>query len=74
MWRITAKLLWAFEFSEPIDPSTGKKIPLDPLVYNPGILQAPLPYKVGIKVRSQQHIETIRAEHKQALDFLKQYN
>ncbi|OIW32566.1 cytochrome P450 [Coniochaeta ligniaria NRRL 30616] len=73
MWRIAAKLLWAFEFSEPVDPTTGKVQHLDPDAYNPGILQAPLPYKVQIKVRSQAHADTIKREHEAALEFMKQY-
>ena len=71
MWRIAAKLLWAYEFAEPVDPATGETISLDVNRYNPGILQAPLPFKVQIKVRSEQHAETIRRELKGALDFLK---
>ncbi|KAK5189962.1 hypothetical protein LTR47_005961 [Exophiala xenobiotica] len=74
MWRIAAKLLWAFEFSEYIDPETGVKTTLDPDAYNPGILQAPLPFKVAIKPRSQKHIERINQEMSDALDFLKQYS
>jgi hypothetical protein len=74
MWRIAAKLLWAFEFSEYVDPKTGIKTPLDPDAYNPGILQAPLPFKVAIKPRSQKHIERINQEMSDALDFLKQYS
>lgn len=74
MWRIASKLLWAFEFSEPVDPVTGKVMHLDPEAYNPGILQAPLPFKVGIKVRSEKHRETIRREHREALAFMKQYD
>ncbi|KAF2501617.1 cytochrome P450 [Lophium mytilinum] len=74
MWRIAAKLLWAFEFSEPVDPVTRKVSHLDPDAYNPGILQAPLPFKVGIKVRSEKHVEIIRKEQDEALDFLKQYD
>ncbi|KAF2815541.1 putative cytochrome P450 oxidoreductase [Mytilinidion resinicola] len=74
MWRIAAKLLWAFEFSEPVDPITRKVSHLDPEAYNPGILQAPLPFKVDIKVRSEKHVEIIRKEQNEALDFLKQYD
>lgn len=70
MWRIAAKLLWAYEFAEPIDPATGKVMPLDPDRYNPGILQAPLPFKVRITPRSEQHVATIRRELAGALDFL----
>ena len=74
MWRIASKLLWAFEFSEPVDPATGKVMPLDPNDYNPGILQAPLPFKVQIKVRSKAHEATILREHAEAHSFLKQYD
>lgn len=74
MWRIAAKILWAFEFSEPTDPLTGKVSPLDANAYNPGILQAPLPFKVNIKPRSQAHIATIKEERDAALDLLKQFD
>lgn len=74
MWRIAAKLLWAFEFAEPIDPKTGRVIPLDPNAYNPGILQAPLPFNVRITPRSQAHIEIIKKEKDSALAFLKQFD
>jgi hypothetical protein len=70
MWRIASKLLWAFEISEPTDPVTGKTISLDPDAYNPGILQAPLPYKVQIRPRSPKHVAAIRKEIHSALKFL----
>jgi len=74
MWRIAAKLLWAFEFSEYVDPKTGVVSSLDPQAYNPGILQAPLPFKITIKPRSEQHVARIKQEMEDALDFLKQYD
>lgn len=73
MWRIAAKLLWAYEFSEPVDPTTGDVIPIDVNAYNPGILQAPLPFNVHIKARSEQHAATIKKELGGALEFLKQW-
>ncbi|KAL4810336.1 cytochrome P450 [Aspergillus unguis] len=73
MWRIAAKLLWAFEFQEPLDPVTKEIRPLDPYAYNPGILQAPLPFEVRIKPRSQAHIETIKREAAGAVDLLSQF-
>lgn len=73
MWRIAAKLLWAFEFAEASDPKTGKVIPLDPNAYNPGILMAPLPFKVKITPRSQAHINTIRSDRASAQVVLSQY-
>lgn len=62
MWRIAAKLLWAFEFHPYVDSRTGQTYKLDPDAYNPGILQAPLPFKIGIKPRSTAHIVRIRQE------------
>ncbi|KAK5451326.1 hypothetical protein LTS15_008090 [Exophiala xenobiotica] len=71
MWRVTAKLLWAFEFAEPLDPKTGKVISLDPDAYNRGILQAPLPYDVRVTPRSPRHVQTIEREIAAAKEFLK---
>ncbi|KAI8310601.1 Cytochrome P450 monooxygenase yanC [Colletotrichum sp. SAR11_240] len=73
MWRIAAKLLWAFDFAEPLDPETGKVTPLDANAYNPGILQAPLEFKARITPRSEAHAATIRREHTDAEGFLAQY-
>ncbi|RSL73400.1 hypothetical protein CEP53_000723 [Fusarium sp. AF-6] len=73
MWRIASKLLWAFEFAEPRDPKTGEVMHLDPEAYNPGILQAPLPFKVSIKPRSEARVATILREHEGSLEFLSQY-
>ncbi|KAI8170506.1 Cytochrome P450 monooxygenase yanC [Colletotrichum sp. SAR 10_70] len=73
MWRIAAKLLWAFDFAEPLDPETGKVMPLDANAYNPGILQAPLEFKARITPRSEAHVATIRREHTEAEGFLAQY-
>lgn len=70
MWRTAAKLLWGFEFEEPLDSKTGKTIPLDINSYNRGILQAPLPYDVRVIPRSPAHIEAIRREINNAKSFL----
>jgi len=74
IWRIASKLLWAFEFAEPVDPVTSETIKLDPEAYNPGILQAPLPFKVQIKPRSQKHVALIKQEKQQAIEFLQRYS
>jgi hypothetical protein len=74
MWRITAKLLWAFEFSEPIDPVTGKVQPIDPSAYTSANLVCPLPFKVNIKPRSDAHVTVIRRELDSAAEFLSQYD
>ena len=73
-WRIVAKLLWAFEFSEPTDPKTGKTIPLDTEAYHIGLLHSPLPFNVNIKPRSEMHIEVIRREAKAALQSLAKWD
>lgn len=74
MWRVAAKLLWAFEFSEPVDPVTGSVIPLDVNAYNDGLLKMPLPYKVDVRPRSQVHVDTLKKELHDALVFLERYN
>lgn len=73
MWRITAKLLWAFEFSEPTDPVTGKTVPLDENAYTSSNLVCPLPYRVTVKPRSDAHLTVIRQDLDAALDFLKPF-
>jgi hypothetical protein len=70
MWRIAAKLLWAFEFEEPIDPKTGKAISIDENAYNRGILQAPLPFDVRVTPRSAGHVAAIKNEIVAAKAFL----
>ncbi|TVY53947.1 Cytochrome P450 monooxygenase patI [Lachnellula cervina] len=70
MWRIASKLLWAFDIAEPLDPLTGKVVQLDTNAYNPGITQAPLPFKVRITPRSKAHAAAISKELNGALDFL----
>jgi len=74
MWRIASKLLWAFEFSEPVDPATGQMIPLDENAYTDGILKMPLPFKVQVKPRSPEHVATIKRERAAALAFLEPFN
>jgi cytochrome P450 len=74
VWRITAKLLWAFEFAEPVDPETGKVMPLDADAYTPGNLQGPLEFKVRIRPRSVAHVAAIKKEIGNELDFLKQFD
>jgi hypothetical protein len=68
MWRVTAKLLWAFEFEE-IDDK-----PLDINAFTSSNLMRPLPYQVKVHVRSDRHHEVLRQEVKGALDFLAQYD
>jgi hypothetical protein len=74
MWRVAAKLLWAFEFSPATDPVTKNEIPLDPDAYTSGMLKAPLPYVLKVKVRSEEHLATIKKELAGAKEFLERYS
>jgi hypothetical protein len=73
MWRIMAKILWAFTITKETDPTTGQPIEIDTDAYNPGILQAPLPFKAKIVPRSQAHVETIRREWRESRDVLAKF-
>ncbi|EXJ90176.1 hypothetical protein A1O3_03245 [Capronia epimyces CBS 606.96] len=72
-WRITAKILWAFEISEPTDPKTGEVLHLDPEAFTEGLLHAPKPYKVVLKPRSEAHVQTIKRHYADALKVLAPY-
>lgn len=74
MWRIAAKLLWAFEFSQEVDPKTGQPIPIDTNAYTPGIAQFPMPFQVRVKPRGEDYVATIRKEKADALKFMEPYN
>jgi hypothetical protein len=73
MWRIVAKLLWAFDISEPVDPVTGQVQPLDVNAFSSAILSCPLPFKVQVKPRSPQHLEVITRELGRANEFMSQW-
>lgn len=68
MWRVTAKLLWAFDFEELPDH------PLDINAYTSSNLVRPLEYQVKVTPRSPKHLAIIERELAGALDFLKQYD
>jgi len=72
MWRTAAKILWAFEFSEPLD-ATGKIVPLDVDAYVDGLVREPIDYQVRIKPRSDEHIASIQRELAGARSFLEPY-
>jgi hypothetical protein len=72
MWRIAAKLLWAFDISEPVDEK-GNVIPLDPDAYTSAILVRPQPFKVRVVPRSQAHLEAIERELAGAMEFMSQF-
>jgi cytochrome P450 len=68
MWRVTAKLLWAFEFEELPDK------PLDVNAYTSSNLVRPLEYEVKVTPRSKQHQDVIRRELISASEFVSQYD
>ncbi|KAF2774010.1 putative cytochrome P450 oxidoreductase [Teratosphaeria nubilosa] len=74
MWRIVAKLIWGFDILEPLDPVTGKLVPLDENAYSSSILVSPLPFKVRVVPRSERVLQSIKREKQSALDFLKQFD
>jgi hypothetical protein len=72
MWRIMAKVLWGFNISLDKDAS-GNPIEIDTHAYNPGILQAPLPFKAVITPRSEAHVATIKREYGEVAVLLAQF-
>lgn len=68
MWRVTAKLLWAFEFEELPDR------PLDVNAYTSSNLVRPIEYEVKVKPRSRQHEVVIQRELLGAQEFLAQFD
>ncbi|TVY20835.1 Cytochrome P450 monooxygenase patI [Lachnellula arida] len=73
MWRIAAKLLWAFDISEPVDPKTGKVTSLDVNAYNSAVLLCPLPFNVDVVPRSKAHLACIERELESAENFMAQW-
>lgn len=74
MWRTVAKLLWAFDIAEPLDPVTGELQPLDVNAFDSSILLCPKPYKVRMVPRSEKHVATIQSELAGSLSFLSKWN
>ncbi|KAK6067266.1 cytochrome P450 2D18 [Seiridium cupressi] len=70
MWRITAKLLWAFEIAEPIDENTGETIHLDKEAFSSAILACPLPFKIHLTPRSEEHLAMVEKELGNAQSFM----
>jgi cytochrome P450 len=73
MWRIVAKLLWAFDILEPLG-SDGKVEHLDENAYNSCILVSPLPFKVRLVPRSKAVLEQVRRDKAEAEAFLSQFD
>ncbi|KAF2182292.1 cytochrome P450 [Zopfia rhizophila CBS 207.26] len=72
-WRITAKLLWAFNIEPAVDEVTGEVVELDLNSYSEGLLHQPMPYRVKITPRSDKHAEVIRKDFEGVEDFLRKW-
>ncbi|KAG8912495.1 hypothetical protein FRC00_004396 [Tulasnella sp. 408] len=68
----TVRLLWAFNFDKPRDPS-GKPINVDIWNDKPGILGAPFPFDCDINARSPKHAELIRQGYRDAAPILEPF-
>lgn len=73
-WRLNARILWAFEIQQKIDPKTGKPMLIDVNKYHEGIAHCPAEFPVVFKPRSQAHINLIRNEMTHANEFLKAWD
>lgn len=71
-WRITARLLWAFDIKPMVDEK-GKEIELDTDAYESGFLITPKKYKVNFVPRSEKHAAVVRKDFEGAKDFLKKW-
>ena len=71
-WRITARLLWAFDIKPALDEE-GREIELDTDAYEDGLLIAPKEFKVRFVPRSKKHIEVIHRDFETVEGFLKKW-
>jgi cytochrome P450 len=72
-FRMTSRLLWAFEIQQKKD-ADGNMMPIDVDAYHEGISHTPKEFPVEFKLRSQEHLQTIRKELEAAQEFLKQFD
>ncbi|KAF2828283.1 cytochrome P450 oxidoreductase-like protein [Ophiobolus disseminans] len=72
VWRMTAKILWAFEIKRAVDEH-GKDVELSPDAYEIGMSAAPMPFKVRIVPRTAKHAAVIRSAAADIKKFLKQW-
>lgn len=73
-WRITARLLWAFEIHQAVDPETGNSIVIDVENYQEGLNHCPKPFQAIFKPRSQAYIDTISREAEMSMETLQPYS
>lgn len=71
-WRITARMLWAFDIKPALDEK-GDEIELDTDAYEDGLLIQPKKYQVRFLPRSEKHLEVVRREYEAVEEFLKRW-
>ena len=71
-WRITARILWAFDIKPALDDK-GEEIELDTDAFEDGLLIQPKKFKVRFLPRSEKHLEVIQREFEAVEDFLKKW-
>ena len=57
-----ATLLWAFDMSKAIDPSTGKEVDIDPLAFTHTLNSRPMPFEVKFTPRPKDIVTILRDE------------
>ena len=72
-WRITARILWAFNIEQAVDEETGGLIELDTDAYVDGFLMQPMPFRCRFTPRSEKHVEIIRRDFRNVEAFLKKW-
>ncbi|KAF2971657.1 hypothetical protein GQX73_g1917 [Xylaria multiplex] len=65
-----SRLIWAFDFKRPIDPSTGEEIVPDMGDLAEGLLVCPNPFNADIKPRNASRAEAIKAEWNKMTELL----
>ncbi|KAI0451231.1 cytochrome P450 [Xylaria acuta] len=65
-----SRLLWAFDFNRPVDPSTGKEIVPDMEDLTKGLLVCPNSFDADIKPRSESKAKAIREEWNKMAELL----
>ncbi|PBK75562.1 hypothetical protein ARMSODRAFT_395076 [Armillaria solidipes] len=61
-------LIWAFQFSPPLDTVTGTPLPVDIFAYEKGMITAPCPFQCQITPRSDSKAKLIKAAFRNAAD------
>ncbi|KAK0229095.1 cytochrome P450 [Armillaria nabsnona] len=61
-------LIWAFQFSPPLDAATGTPLPVDIFAYSKGVTTAPYPFQCQITPRSDLKAKLIKAAFLDATD------